>query len=138
MYLLDLLYNLQRAIYDSLSTQLIGFAQTRDWAALGAMFPDWASGRNAALAVARAALSESDFEDAWTKGRHLTPNEAIDETFFACRLEHAIGLRRNWLRIDEVTELPLALPDPPALTQVARINPPASASRSRGRCDRGP
>jgi 23S rRNA (cytosine1962-C5)-methyltransferase len=32
------------------------------------------------------------------------PNEAIDAAFFARRLEQAIALRRQWLRLDEVTD----------------------------------
>src|SRR5207245_4587343 len=31
------------------------------------------------------------------------PTEAIDEQFFRRRLEQAIALRREWLRLDEVT-----------------------------------
>jgi 23S rRNA (cytosine1962-C5)-methyltransferase len=32
------------------------------------------------------------------------PNEAIDAAFFARRLEQAVTLRRQWLRLDEVTD----------------------------------
>src|SRR5262249_23869275 len=32
------------------------------------------------------------------------PNEAIDAAFFARRLEQAIALRRQWLRLDDVTD----------------------------------
>lgn len=38
--------------------------------------------------------------------RVLTTNrdEAIDEAFFARRLDHALALRRDWLRLEEVTD----------------------------------
>src|SRR5262249_49914397 len=33
-----------------------------------------------------------------------TPEEAIDEAFFACRLGRAVALRREWLNLDGVTD----------------------------------
>src|SRR6266566_2914068 len=29
-------------------------------------------------------------------------NEPIDAAFFTCRLEHCVGLRRDWLKLDAV------------------------------------